>query len=93
MDILLQLNILHDIAYFGIYVIIIAMFIRVIASMFRIDERYAIIRFMARITDPFLAPARRIIKPVGVMDLSFLVTWFLLQTLQLLLIQSLPLGW
>lgn len=83
----------HWLVTYGIGFILLAMFIRVIASWFRMDERFAIIRFLARITDPFLAPARRIMRPVGVLDLSWIVTWFMLQTVQLLLLQSLPPTW
>ena len=78
---------------YGIGVLILAMLVRAIASWFRLDERYAFIRFLARITDPFIAPVRRIVRPVGVIDLSFIVAWFLLVVLQQLLLQALPLGW
>ena len=78
---------------FGIGFLILAMLVRAIASWMRIDERYAIIRFLARVTDPFINPIRRIVRPVGVIDLSFLITWFLLSTLQILLLQALPAGW
>ena len=78
---------------YGIGAIILAMLVRAIASWFRLDERYAFIRFLARITDPFIAPVRRIVRPVGVIDLSFIVAWFLLVVLQQLLLQALPLGW
>ena len=74
-------------------VIILAMFVRAIASWFRIDERYAIIRFLARITDPFIEPVRRIVPPMGFIDMAFIVTWFLLRTMQILLLQGLPAGW
>ena len=77
----------------GISFILIAMIVRMIASWFRIDERYAIIRFCARLTDPFIVPIRRIVGPIGIFDMAFLVAWFLLNTLQLLLLQSLPHGW
>lgn len=90
---LANLNIIHLTVEVGISIILLAMFIRIILSWFRLDERYAFIRFLAKITDPFLAPARRVIKPVGMLDVSFLVTWFLLQTIQILLLQSLPAGW
>lgn len=83
----------HWLVTYGIGFILLAMFIRVIASWFRMDERFAIIRFLARITDPFLIPARRLMRPVGVIDLSWIVTWFMLQTVQLLLLQSLPPTW
>ena len=93
MSVLLQLNILHNIIGYGISILILAMLVRVIASWFRIDERYAFIRFLARITDPFIEPIRRIVRPVGVLDLSFLIAWFLLSTIRLLLLQSLPPSW
>jgi len=78
---------------YGISFIILAMFVRAIASWFRIDERYAIIRFLARITDPFIDPVRRIVPPMGMFDMSFFIAWFLLRTIQTLLIQGLPAGW
>jgi YggT family protein len=77
----------------GIYIIILAMFVRAIASWFRIDERYAIIRFLARITDPFIEPVRRIVPPMGFIDMAFIITWFLLGTMRILLLQGLPAGW
>ncbi len=83
----------HWLVTYGIGFILVAMFIRVIASWFRMDERFAFIRFLARITDPFLAPARRLMRPVGVLDLSWIVTWFMLSTVEILLLQSLPAGW
>jgi YggT family protein len=73
--------------------LILALLIRAIASWVHIDERYAFIRFLARITDPFILPIRRIIGQVWVIDLSFFVTWFLLMTLETLLLQALPPGW
>ena len=89
----LPFPLVHWIVFFGIGFLILAMLIRAIASWFRIDERYAIIRFLARITDPFIDPVRRIVRPVGVMDLSFLIAWFLLGTIETLLLQALPLTW
>ena len=89
----LQLNILHYIVNYGIDILIFAMLVRVIASWFRIDERYAIIRFLAYITDPFIQPIRRVVRPVGVLDLSFLIAWFMLNTLSFLLLQALPPSW
>jgi YggT family protein len=79
---------------YGFGFLIVAMLIRMIASWFRIDESFAILRFLVHITDPFIQPCRRVMgNSVGVIDLGFLVTWFLLITLQILLLQSLPPGW
>ncbi len=79
--------------YYGIGFIILAMIVRAFASWFRIDERYAIIRFLARITDPFIEPIRRIIPPIGMFDMAFIIAFFMLRTLQVLLLQALPRGW
>ncbi len=87
----------HGIVYgfilYGTGAIIIAMLVRAIASWFRIDERYAFIRFLARRTDPFIVPIRRIIRPVGMIDVAFFIGWFLVGTIQTLLLQALPPGW
>jgi YggT family protein len=90
---LLPVPIVLWIVYYGITALIIAIFIRVIASWINIDERVPFILFLARITDPFIVPCRRIIGRVGVLDLSYLVATFLLITLRILLVQSLPPGW
>lgn len=89
----LPVPILSWIVYYGIVILIIAIFIRIIASWINVDESVPFIRFLARITDPFIVPCRRIIGRVGVLDLSYLVATFLLITLRILLLQSLPSGW
>jgi YggT family protein len=89
----LPVPILSWIIQFGFGFLILAMLIRMIASWFRIDESFAIIRFLARVTDPFIQPCRRVMGTSGFIDLGFLVAWFLLVTLQILLLQSLPPGW
>jgi YggT family protein len=86
-------GIVYGIILYGTGAIIIAMFVRAVASWFRIDERYAFIRFLARLTDPFIVPIRRIIRPVGIIDVAFFIGWFLVATIQVLLLQALPKGW
>jgi YggT family protein len=86
-------GIIYGIILYGTGAIIIAMFVRAVASWFRIDERYAFIRFLARLTDPFIVPIRRIIRPVGMIDIAFFIAWFLVATVQTLLLQALPNGW
>jgi YggT family protein len=86
-------GIIYGIILYGTGALIIAMFVRAIASWFRIDERYAIIRFLARLTDPFIVPVRRIIKPVGIFDIAFFIGWFMVITMQHLLLQALPKYW
>ena len=86
-------GIVYGIILYGTGAIIIAMFVRAIASWFRIDERYAFIRFLARLTDPFIVPIRRIIRPVGMIDIALFIGWFMVITMQHLLLQALPRGW
>ena len=86
--------IMHILVTYGIGAIVLSMLIRAIASMFRIDERYAFIRFLARITDPFIMPIRRIVRTSSMLiDPSFLIAFFMLSTIGTLLSQSLPYGW
>lgn len=86
--------IIVNLAKYGIDALIIAMLIRVFASWFQFDERFAFIRFLARLTDPFITPIRRIVRPAaGLFDFSFLIAWFLLMTIQTLLLQALPGGY
>ena len=84
---------IYGIILYGTGAIIIAMFVRAVASWFRVDERYAFIRFLARLTDPFIVPIRRIIRPDGMIDVAFFIGWFLVATIQKLLLQALPPGW
>ena len=86
-------GLIYGIIVYGIGILLIAMIIRMIASWVRIDERYAFIRFLAKITDPFITPIRRFVPPIGVLDISFILAFFLLITLQVLLAQALPFGW
>jgi len=91
------LPIAHWVIGYGIGFLILALLVRMIASWFRLDERFAIIRFLARLTDPFLTPLDRLVRPVSigpmVMRVSFLFVWFMLSTAEILLIQGLPAGW
>ena len=89
----LPVHIVSLVIQLGIGFLILAMLVRAIASWFRFDDRFPIIRLLARITDPFIEPARRIVGQVGVIDLSFFVTWFMLSMIEVLLLQSLPVGW
>ena len=86
-------GIVYGIILYSTGAIIIAMFVRAIASWFRIDERYAFMRFLARLTDPFIEPIRRIVRPVGIIDIAFFIGWFMVITMQHLLLQALPKVW
>lgn len=86
-------GIIYGIILYGLGILLLALLIRAIASWVRIDERYAFIRFLAKLTDPFILPIRRLVPPIGMIDVAFILAFFLLFTLQILLVQALPLGW
>ena len=51
-------------------------------------QQWAISRVLADLTDPVIAPLRRVIPPIGMIDISFIVAILLIQVLQRLLIQA-----
>ena len=68
---------------FGLYIMTI--FLRVILSWVNPDPRNPIVSMLYSLTEPILAPARRIIPSIGGLDLSPLVVLVLLQALQILI--------
>ncbi len=68
-----------------LYVLWLAILIRVILSWFPVDPSNPIIRIVWEITEPILAPFRRVIPRIGMFDLSplaaFLVISFLAQSI------------
>lgn len=88
-----SLPIAHWLVIYGIGFILLAMIVRAIASWFRIGDRFAFMRVLMRMTDPFINPLRRFVKPIWMIDLAFLLSFFLLTTLKTLLSQALPPGW
>ncbi|MGE3983722.1 MAG: YggT family protein [Dehalococcoidia bacterium] len=63
-----------------IFVLIIAIIARSLLSFF-MDPRHVIFDFLATITEPILAPIRRVMPRMGMFDLSPLVAIILLQVL------------
>jgi YggT family protein len=86
-------GLLYGLIMYGLGVLILALIIRAICSWVGINERYAFIRFLAKITDPFITPLRRFVPRIGIFDVSFILAFLFMGTLQILLLQSLPLGW
>ena len=54
--------------------ILIAIFVRAILSWFPVNRENPIVAVVFQITDPLLAPARRIMPRTGMIDLSPMVT-------------------
>src|SRR5438445_12951941 len=59
----------------------IAILIRVILSWFPVDQSNPIIRIVWEITEPVLAPFRRVIPRIGMFDLSPLAAWLVISVL------------
>ena len=63
-----------------------AILIRVLLSWIpNLDRSNPLVQLLGQITDPILEPARRIIPPIGGMDLSPIVVLVLLRLVQQLL--------
>lgn len=63
-----------------IFVLILAIIARSLLSYF-MDPRHVIFDFLATITEPILAPIRRVMPRMGMFDLSPLVAIILLQVI------------
>lgn len=66
-----------------------AIIIRILLSWVRVEALYPVVRVLEQITEPILAPARRIIPPMGGLDLSPIIVLVLLQLLESLLLSAL----
>ncbi len=62
---------------------------RALLSWFDPRMQWSISRILAEVTDPIIAPLRRVIPPIGMIDVSFIVAIILIQVLQNLLRQAL----
>jgi YggT family protein len=63
----------------------IALLLRVVASWLRISEYRWWMRWAVRLTDPILRPLRRIVPPLGMIDITPLVAYFGIWILQMLI--------
>ncbi|WP_418790535.1 YggT family protein [Phosphitispora sp. TUW77] len=79
-----------DVMFDVIRWLIIARIILSFLPMFiRIDPYHPLIRFVVEITEPLMAPFRKLIPPVGGLDLSPIVLFLVLQFLHTLVKQLL----
>jgi YggT family protein len=61
---------------------------RALLSWFDPGQQWGVSRILADITDPVIAPLRRVIPPMGMIDISFIVAILLIQVLMRLLTQA-----
>lgn len=62
---------------------------RALLSWFDPRQQWAISRILADITEPLIAPIRRVVPPVGMLDISFIVAIIVIMVLQRLLTSAL----
>jgi YggT family protein len=61
-----------------------AIIARALVSWIPVDRYHPAIQLLDQITEPILAPLRRVIPPVGMMDITPIVALILLQVLQVI---------
>jgi YggT family protein len=65
-----------------IYILNFAIIIRALMSWFNPSMENPIVRFVVEITEPVLAPLRRIVPRIGMIDITPIVAILLLQVIQ-----------
>jgi YggT family protein len=63
-----------------------AILARVLLSWVRVSPYHPAVQLLYQITEPILAPLRRIIPPVGMVDISPIIAMLLLQIIQQVLV-------
>ncbi len=63
-----------------------AILARVLLSWVRVSPYHPAVELLYRITEPILAPLRRIIPPLGMVDISSVIALILLQIIQEVLV-------
>ncbi len=66
-----------------------AILIRVILSWVRVDPYNPLVRLLDQITEPILAPFRRLIPPAAGLDFSPIIAFFALEVLRQLILRLL----
>jgi YggT family protein len=67
-------------------ILLMAIFVRVLLTWLPIDQNNPIVRVLFDVTEPVLAPFRRIIPRIGMFDLSPIAAMLIIQ----LILQNLP---
>ncbi len=81
------MNLLADFIDLFFYLLSLAILARVLLSWVRVSPYHPVVEFLYQITEPILAPLRRIIPPVGMMDISPIIAMLLLQIIQQVLVE------
>jgi YggT family protein len=80
------MRLLADFVDLFFYLLSLAILARVLLSWVRVNPYHPAVEFLYRITEPILAPLRRVIPPVGMVDISPIIAMLLLQIIQQVLV-------
>ena len=80
------MNLLADFIDLFFTLLSLAILARVLLSWIRVSPYHPAVEFLYRITEPILAPLRRVIPPVGMVDISPVIALLLLQIIQKVLV-------
>ncbi len=72
--------------------LIFAIIARALLSWFNLGPSHPLVRILYDLTEPILAPLRRVIPMIGMIDITPIVAIILLQVIQSLLLSALPRG-
>jgi YggT family protein len=82
-------NSILDILLWILNLLTLALVARALLSWFDPRGQWGITRILADLTEPIIAPIRRIVPPIGMIDISFIVAIIVIQVLERLLRQAL----
>lgn len=67
--------------------LMLAVLARALISWFRVDPYHPIVQFLEGITDPIMRPLRKVVPPLGMIDITPIVALILLQIVQYILVR------
>jgi YggT family protein len=70
-----------------VYILEAAIFLRAMLSWFPMDQRHPLVRILDDITEPILAPLRRVVPRMGMIDITPMVAILVLIVIQQALTQ------
>ncbi len=82
------MNLLADFVNLFFYLLSLAILARVLLSWVRVSPHHPAVELLYQITEPILAPLRRVIPPVGMMDISPIIAMFLLRIIGQVLVAN-----
>jgi len=84
------MSIVHNFISILFNILSVAILARVVLSWFNVNPFHPVISVLDQITEPILSPLRRVIPPMGMIDITPIVALLLLQFLERILLAVIP---